>query len=364
MFPSKKTDKYSVTSQASIPMGRSFSTPHHVDQKYEPDCLGITNAELLLRICTELAHLSERESQILHKFLLNRIFNCTYLTKAVCRDWILLLSHEFNTYRFGDLQQTIGPDGPGYNVLSLAVPFEIPDELHFYLVADPLMYMSSFRPYYISEPELRIVTKVMDTLRSRNQVIKFNSFENKRYNEAGEIIPYEENIIESLHRFMGSKTCVVNMAFDEQNKEYLKNVDTRGFIGFDIPADENEEMVGAHSMICKYLTYEIVKGRHMPALELQNTWKETWGIDAKSTSGRDIRVGYFMLTDEVFKTFIRNVCYLSLEENITGRGRNRTKKHRNNTRNRRKPKPKTKNQQKEKRKEKRDRRNTKQRKRH
>jgi hypothetical protein len=364
MYHSKKTDKYIVTSQPSIPMGRSFSTPHHVNQQYEPDCLGITNADLLLRICTELVHLSERESQILHKFLLNRIFNCTYLSKAVCRDWILLLIHEFNTYRFGDLQQTIGPDGHGYNVLSLAEYFVLPDELRFYVAATPLMYMSSFRPYYISEPEFRIVTKVMDTLRSRNQVIKFNSFENRRYNEVGEVVPNEANIVESLRQFMGGNTCVVNMSFDAENRLKLHNVDSRGFIGFDIPDDENEDAVGAHSMICKFVTYEIVKGTHVPALELQNTWTETWGIAAKSATGRDIRVGYFMLTDDVFETFIRNVCYLSLEENITGRGRNRTKKHRNTTRNRRNPKPKTKNQRKEKRKEKRNIKNTKQRKRH
>lgn len=266
-------------------------------------CVAFAYADMLARKCAQIVEMSNNEISILYRFFLSRMVRCTHPKDPINLYFVNLLIHELN-YGFGTIAQV---DRDLYYVGDVLMSDLLPDQIfHRYKIVENI----PFKPYNIDGRTLHLCRQVTDRLTRQNAQIDFKYLETVAINRSA-------NYLQVLKDFIADNVCTISIRFtdDGENVEKLENVAPNGLIDFDVREGLKRKNIAAHAMqVRRVVPFQVGTTKYVDTLELFNSWGEDWGVKAKTKTGRDIKVGYFKIDNEIIQWYIDFVCYLDIVE--------------------------------------------------
>lgn len=266
-------------------------------------CVAFAYADMLARKCAQIVTLTKDETSMLYRFFLSRMVRCTHPKDPINLYFVNLLIHELN-YGFGTITQV---DRDLYYVGDVLMSDLLPDQIfHRFRIVEHI----PFKPYNIDGRTLHLCRKVTDRLTRQNAQIDFKYLETVA-------IDRRANYLQVLKDFIADNICTISIRFtgDGENIKKLENVAPNGLIDFDVREGLERNNIEAHAMQVRgAIPFQIAKTKYVDTLELFNSWGEDWGVKTKTKTGRDIKVGYFKIDNEIIQWYIDFVCYLDIVE--------------------------------------------------
>ncbi len=279
-------------------------------QQNASHCAGLGVSEILSRMCVKIAtsnHLISIEEipKIFRKIYVWYLDRMAYDTKisdeeSISFDWLSIFVHELN-YGFGEIEFH---KDDNYVIIKTITDEPVLPYFHF------LTYENTVPHFPESETPLTIyslMSRIQRKLASKRQQININVLYPTE-------IPKNVNAVNFLIEFMGSHECCIDITFDEANDVKLMYPDKKtGIIQFDPKTmssyvSDSDVVIYAHTMMVHHV--EEIGG--IKYLALTNTWSD-WGHKTVSKkTGRSIEVGYFALSDEIVRSFLNSIFYLSI----------------------------------------------------
>lgn len=268
-------------------------------------CVAFAYSDMLARKCAQIVELSKDETSLLYRFFLSRMVRCTHPDDPINLYFINLLIHELN-HGFGTITQ-VDRDLDLFFVEDVLMSDLLPDQIfNRFAIVEHI----PFKPYNIDGRTLHLCRKITTRLTRQNAQIDFKLLETSKLNGSA-------NYLEVLKSFIADNICTISIRFsgDGGNIDRLENVAPNGLIEFDVRERLLKNNIEAHAMQVRGVTqFQVTLTKYVDTLELFNSWGENWGVKTKTKTGRDIRVGYFKIDNEIIPWYVDFVCYLDIVE--------------------------------------------------